>query len=593
MVVPPNGTASRFNAPMTTNWADAPGFITQVIQNLNDGNTGGDTFDPGLTQDEDATKLEFLANDNAGNFVFNFAVARVRLLAKSAATARTVRVFFRMFQAQNTVGDFNPSATAGTYRFASDGITYGRKIARLGVQNDAQGNPEYVTIPCFATERIVLSDPTKSMDQQDDPPNARDLATNPGAEIDYYFGCWLDINQPNLKVMPASPPAGNFDGPWPPNTLSSIHDAMTLFPHQCLMAEIRFDDTPIPPGATSSTSDKLAQRNIAWLDGPNPGTAASRRMMHPVQVRPTPKSSVDPDELMIFWGSTPHGSAAQLYLPAQDAAAILRLADRRYTEHQLRLVDAHTIGCATGGATFIPLPEGTALAAGLLSIDLPPGIRKGDTHTITVRQLTDAIATPPPPPPPPPRIAARARASAAAVPVPNLLRWRRVAGAFQFFLTISTREQLLLSEERLLAVMRSILLQTPPQKRWYPVLLRYIEDIAGRVRGFGGDPGAIKPSPTGDVPGLHHPRHEEEDEITGKIEGIIYDHFGDFDGFIVEAESGRHHRFYNREAPMLAVVRRAWIERTRVTVFAERHHSHVPRSVILRVSGHRSILEDD
>jgi hypothetical protein len=39
-------------------------------------------------------------------------------------------------------------------------------------------------------------------------------------------------------------------------------------PHQCLIAEIRFDDTPIPNGAIMSSSDKLAQRNIAWIDGP-------------------------------------------------------------------------------------------------------------------------------------------------------------------------------------------------------------------------------------------------------------------------------------------------------------------------------------
>ena len=31
------------------------------------------------------------------------------------------------------------------------------------------------------------------------------------------------------------------------------------------LAEIRFDDTPIPTGADTSTTDKLAQRNIAWL----------------------------------------------------------------------------------------------------------------------------------------------------------------------------------------------------------------------------------------------------------------------------------------------------------------------------------------
>jgi hypothetical protein len=593
MVVPPGGNASRFNATMTTNWQDAPGFIAQVIKNLDSGNTAGDTFDPGLSQDEETSALEFQQKDNSGNFVFNFAVARVRLLAKSAATARTVRVFFRLFQAQNTVSDFNTSATSGTYRFASDGTTYGHKIPLLGTQTDAGGNLEYVTIPCFATERIVLSDPTKSMADQQDTPNARDLATNPGGEADYYFGCWLDVNQPQLNVIPSSPPAGNLDGPWPAGILGPIQAAMNLFPHQCLIAEIRFDDTPVPSGATTSTSDKLAQRNIAWLDGPNPGLAASRRMMHPVQVRPTPKASVNPDELMILWGNTPPASTAQLYLPALDAAAILKLADARYSDHRLQVVDAHTIGCPTGGATLIPLPEGTALAAGLLSIDLPSGIRKGDVYSIAVRQITDATARALPPPPPPPRLAGHLlSAAAAAVATPKLMRWRRVAGAFQFVLTISTKERLLLSEERLLAVMRWILEQTPKQKRWHPVLVRYIDDIVGRVQGFGGDPGTIKPSPTGDVPGLHkpiHPPHHagEAEEVTGKIVSLIYDHFGDFAGFVLETERDRHHRFESREPAVRDLANRAWLERIRVTVLAEPDRRHIPRMLMLHAGGGR------
>jgi hypothetical protein len=590
MTVAPGGTAARFNATMTSNWQDAPGFIAQVIGNLNSGKTAGDTFDPGLGQSEDATKLEFQQQDSAGNFVFNFAVARVRLLAKSAATARTVRVFFRLFQAQNTASDFNPSATAGTYRYATDGVTYGHKIPLLGVQNDAHGNPEYVTVPCFATERIVLSDATKSMADQLDSPNAYDLATKPGGEIDYFFGCWLDVNQPQLNVVPLNPPAGNLDGPWSPGILSPLQAAMNLFPHQCLIAEIRFDDTPIPPGANSGNSDKLAQRNIAWLDGPNPGIAASRRLMHSVQVKPTPKASHDPDELMILWADTPRGSLAQLYLPALNAADILRLADARYTDHRLRLVDTHTIGWPAGGATFIPLPEGTALAAGLLSIDLPPGIRKGDVYTVTVRQVTDAVARALPPPP---SLAGHPIAAAVshAVASPKLLRWRRVSGAFQFVLTISTKEQLLLSEERLLALMRWILELTPKQKRWHPVLVRYIDDIVGRVQGFGGDPGIIKPSPTGDVPGLHippHPRHHElELEVTGKITGLIYDHFGDFAGFILETEEDRHHRFESREPPMRDLAHRAWVERIRVSVFTEHGRAHIPRTIILHAGGGR------
>ena len=433
------------------------------------------------------------------------------------------------------------------------------------------------------------------MQTQTDPPNARDLATTPGTEADYYFGCWLDINQPNQKFLPSTPPAGNFDGPWHGITLHSIQEAIVVAPHQCLIAEIRFDDTPIPNGATSASSDKLAQRNIAWIDGPNPGAEPSRRMVHPVQVRPTPLLTPNPDELMILWGKTPAASEAQLYLPALDAAAILRIAEERYAVQQLRLVDAHTIACDTRGVTFVPLPQGTALAAGLLSIDLPPGIRKGDAYTIMVRQLTDASAAISPPPPPPPVIEiARAGASAPAASIPpKQVKWRRVAGAFQFAIAISTKEQLLLPEERLLAVLRWIAQGMPKQKRWYPVLLRYIDDIAGRVQGFGGDPGKIEPSPTGQVPGLHRPRpapgghhhHEEGGEVTGKIDGLIYDHFGDFEGFILETEEGRHHRFASRELPMLMLVQRAWLERLRVTVFAKRHAPHVPRTIILRAGG--------
>ncbi len=224
VVVPPGGTASRFNATMTTNWQDAPGFIAQAIKNLDSGDAAGDTFDPGLTQDEGASALEFQQQDNAGNFVFNFAVARVRLLAKSAATARNVRVFFRLFQAQNTVSDFNQRHQRRTASPPTARPTATR--SRCSAPRPTGGNLEYVTIPCFATERIVLSDPGKSMAEQQDAPNARDLATNPGGEADYYFGCWLDINQPQLNVIPSSPPAGNLDGPFPSGVLGPIQAAI-------------------------------------------------------------------------------------------------------------------------------------------------------------------------------------------------------------------------------------------------------------------------------------------------------------------------------------------------------------------------------
>ena len=583
MTVPAGQTRSRFGAAMTDNPNDAPGFIAAVINNLTQGggSHSGDSFDPGLSQDEDASALEFQQQDDSGNYVFNFAVARVRLLGKTpGAQAQKVRVFFRLFQAQTTNSDFN---TATTYRFLSDGLQYGVTVPLLGVQDDQNGNPEYVTIPFFASARNNLNGPANMQDQPEDAPNAYTIDVNPGKEVDSFFGCWLDINQPEQKFLPSAPPAGNWDGPWTaqwsanPSPLQSIQEAITAAPHQCLIAEIRFDDTPIPSGANSATSDKLAQRNIAWIDGPNPGSiAASRRASHPVQVRPTPYGTAGPDELMILWGNTPASSRAQLYLPSLSAADILNLADARYPAHGLRLVDPHTIAFGAGGVTFVPLPQGAALAAGLLAVDLPPGLQKGDIYKIVVRQVTDAVIQP--------VIQINAKAGRTAGAGKDPFGWRRVAGAFQFTITISTKEQLLLPEERLLALMRWIWEHMPPKKRWYPVLQRYIDDLAGRVLGFGGDPTKIPPSETGHVPGWGpkrpHRGEEKLEEVIGKIDGIIYDRFGDFHGFILDTEDGNR-RFIAREPEIERVAKFAWSERIVTSVFVERDAPHRPKEIVL------------
>jgi hypothetical protein len=596
------GNSLKFGAHMSTNPTDAPGFIAQVITNLNDndGVVGMDSFE-GLTQDEDGSALEFNPSDNNGHPVFNFALARVRLMGKTTGpTPSPVRVFFRLFQAQNTVSNFD---TNTTYRFATDGTPHGRKIPLLGVQNDSHGNPEYVTIPCFATKRVNLTVPT-DMNTQSDPPNAYPITIKTaGVEVDSYFGCWVDINQPQQKFLPSIPPAGNFDGPFA-GTLHSIREAIVAAPHQCLIAEIRYDDAPVIPNATSATSDKLAQRNIAWIDGPNPGLAESRRMTHPVQIRPTPIGTLHPDELMIFWGETPITGRAQLYLPDLSAAEIAGLANRLYPAQQTDIVDEHTVGFATNGATFIPLPAGSSLAAGLLTVNLPPGIRKGDQYQVTVRQLTDASLTmKEPPTPPPPQVTARtargqraklalaatdARGTTAAVAVQRT--WRRVAGAFQFVINIKTKGAILLNEERLLATLRWMLLQMPTTKRWYPVLQRYIDYVAGRVQGFGGNPGQILPSPTGWVPGLpepspqpHPPHHHDHDcdEFWGKIDSLIFDHFGDFEGFVVETEAGIHHKVFSREHAVRELAGHARVERSRVKVIVERHHRHLRQLEVL------------
>ena len=73
--------------------------------------------------------------------------------------------------------------------------------------------------------------------------------------------------------------------------------------------------------------------------------------------------------------------------------------------------------------------------------------------------------------------------------------------------------------------------------------------------------------------------------MIGKVVGIIYDHFGDFVGFILEDECAHEHRFESREKPMLDVVQRAWEERFLIRVIPECERTHIPRAVILIMGG--------
>jgi hypothetical protein len=207
-----------------------------------------------------------------------------------------------------------------------------------------------------------------------------------------------------------------------------------------------------------------------------------------------------PDELMIEWGLVPSGTTATIYLPETSAAQILKWADKLYATHRLTQVDAGTIRCQTGDVTYIPVPQGKGAAfVGLMTIELPPGIRRGQEFSVVVRQMTSAVYRQ--------RgqggVAIRARKIVrdAVAPVPangqEYLSWRRVAGIFRLTIPVSTKQALLAGEEKLLSIMRWNLLATPAQSRWHPVLTRYVGQLAWRVDGMGGNAGAVGPSGDG------------------------------------------------------------------------------------------------
>jgi hypothetical protein len=542
---------SMFGVPGVNGASDAPRFIQQIIASMTSAE-----FDS-LSTGEDQSKLYVQPYDEHGAEVFNFALAKVHYIGTIGAN--NVRVFFRMFQAQTAslAFDFPP----GTDYRRSASNADGQPIPLCGIQEF-----EYVTIPFFAEPRKNAV--TISMTQQTDEPNVRKItAHTDGSEVDNFFGCWLDMNQPFDARLPFIVPTNNVDGPFndPLTPLFSIQEAILRSLHQCLIAEIAFDPVPIPLGAVPGNWDKLAQRNLAWAD------VGSARAATTFEIQPTPANLAAgqmPDELMIDWGGLPKGSRAFLYMSATGADEILTLARRTYSRQTLTRIDDHTLEIKVGGVGYVPiLASGTNKYAALLSIEPAASVRKGEVFNVVVRQVTNVVQQVS-------NLLPEKAVSSARGP----LNWRRVLGAFQVTIPVKTKQLLLPREERDLSVLRWIARAIPAGSRWSLVFKRYVEEIAGRVRAFGGDPNTIQPSPTGDGGG--HPKHENRASYTGKIGALIFDRFGDFEGFLLDAEAGER-RFLSREKAMAELAERAWRERLRMTVHVVGEEPDRPTSIVV------------
>jgi hypothetical protein len=589
------GGDTRFGATLESGGTPrkaATAFIQEVIENLNsDIAAAGPLFEK-ISQEEDVseTELALEPKDGSGNRLYNFALARVRM--EDVAAAKDVGVFFRMWQAQQTNASFNANTI---YKSVENPEKV--PISVIGVEGD-----EIVTIPFFAAERVNTA--VESMAKQTDPLNRRTIKPDKlGAEAFAYFGCWLDINQPGEKWFPdrlvggtpAEIPAGPYIGM---GELRSVQQ-LVRSTHQCVIAEINYSGDPIPKGVDPSDSDKLAQRNLTLVPVPNPGAPGSRVAPQTLEIRPTPVPlfpGFRPDELMIEWGAIPAGSTAELFLPGTEASEILETAAEMYATHRLTHIDPYTVGieAAHRGVSFVPIPASAAGLnfMGLLSVNLPAGISKGQHFDVVVKQLTSAGA----------RLEQRGLESELAAAVGKGFTWRRVKGVFKLEIPVGTKGSLLERERRTLSIMRWIAESVPLESRWYPVFVRYLEQLGVRVEEMGGNPVEVLPNPTGEWheagggreereereeregrEGKGHGRCDADIETTGKVVGLVHDRFGDFEAFLLqELRCGEILRFYTRHRAMAETVEFAWRDQVTVSVFTTVHERHVPVVVVLR-----------
>jgi len=481
---------------------------------------------------------------------YNFAVARVRLIGKTgdSTSPSTVKVFFRLFIAQTYDTSYD---TTNYYPFNPD-------MAGLpGSPTPAPGNETY---PFFATGDYSTA--TENSDYGSGGANNQTItvhASDVGGTL-AYFGCFLNV----------------YD--------SAIQGAvMAAGTHQCLVAQIAYDGAPIENSSTITyspeNSDKLAQRNLQILSAASP-----HRIPTSFDTRPSPAITPGapgilgyPDELMIVWGNTPRGSTASIYWPQVNAADVLELASTLYSINFLTASDPHTLQFPVAGdVTYIPIPQGTGSNfGGLFTVDLPPTVSRGQEFTVTVRRIaTKRNFTP--------GIQVRALSRAAFAARKPVADWRYIAGTFQVKIPVSTKELILGPEENTLAILKWRLVNMAVSNRWYPVLERLVRIVGGRVQSLGTNPNQIPPSLTGYHPGPVHGVGERHEEFAGKVIAIIYDRFGDFEGFRLLTEEGHEESFRGREPHVESLVYRAWEERILITVRVHAHDRHWPAAIIYR-----------
>lgn len=145
-------------------------------------------------------------------------------------------------------------------------------------------------------------------------------------------------------------------------------------------------------------------------------------------------------------------------------------------------------------------------------------------------------------------------------------------------------------EENTLAILKWRLQAKPAPYRWRPVWKRHIDVVGAKVEGLGVDPGTISPS-LGGFPGKGGRPDHRHDASTGKIAGVCYDRFGDFEGFDLRTERGEERSYRACEEEIERLVVEAWRERWVVTVVADdrherhgRHIAHWVTRIILRRS---------
>jgi hypothetical protein len=183
--------------------------------------------------------------------------------------------------------------------------------------------------------------------------------------------------------------------------------------------------------------------------------------------RPTVPPSRDPgpDILMIHWGNLPRDTHASFYFPSFETEALLTFESLRHGPGNMTRGEDHTVNLKVTDVGFISIPASPRAIPALLTLQLPPGVAAGQRFRIVMQQVRR--------------------------------RTRQIIGTIEFMVTVTTTGVIVPELRRNFSVLKYIGATIPAANRWFPIWQRYLDQMAVRLRAFGEDPDAIRPSSSG------------------------------------------------------------------------------------------------
>lgn len=159
------------------------------------------------------------------------------------------------------------------------------------------------------------------------------------------------------------------------------------------------------------------------------------------------------DELAFFWNDLPVDSVVELFLPGVNVEEVFNFRSLRHAPDTVKIVDSQTLRLFPTGTTYLPIAHlwGDNLA-GLLTVKLPAGIKKGQRFKVDVVQM---------------------RADEA-----------RTLGGFQLNIQVEKAFEIWEAERRKLELFHKRLSLKSTTDRWWPIVARQVEFTRARAEGL-------------------------------------------------------------------------------------------------------------